>query len=135
MLNYIKTDIISGNIKSGDKLPSVREYASMFKVNPNTMQKALIELENLGLIYTERTNGKFVTTDKKVIEKAKKASKKGHTGYCFRRVLCIDLNIQIKLCFVNINSKILSKFFLRVYSDLSMRCCAKIAQQFAVYML
>lgn len=72
VLNYIKTDIISGNIKSGDKLPSVREYASMFKVNPNTMQKALIELENLGLIYTERTNGKYVTTDNKVIEKNRK---------------------------------------------------------------
>ena len=36
------------------------------------MQKALVELENEGLVYTERTNGKFVTTDIKLIEKVKK---------------------------------------------------------------
>ena len=50
----------------------MREYASLFKVNPNTMQKALIELENLSLIYTERTNGKFVTIDEALITKFKK---------------------------------------------------------------
>lgn len=72
LLDYIKTYIISGQIKSGEKLPSVREFSNMFKVNPNTMQKALIELEELKLIYTERTNGKYVTKDKKLIEKIKK---------------------------------------------------------------
>ncbi len=62
---------MSGVFKSGDKLPSVREFASTFKVNPNTMQKALAELESMKLIYTERTNGKFVTKDDKLIEKLK----------------------------------------------------------------
>ncbi len=71
LLEYLKIYLISGVFKSGEKLPSVREFASTFKVNPNTMQKALSELENMKLIYTERTNGKFVTTDTNLIEKLK----------------------------------------------------------------
>ena len=45
--------------------------AVKFKVNPNTVQKALMELEELKLIYTERTNGKFVTDDQELIDKYK----------------------------------------------------------------
>lgn len=71
LLEYIKIYIISGTFKCGEKLPSVRDFAIIFKVNPNTMQKALIELEEQGLIYTERTNGKYVTKDEKIIEKLK----------------------------------------------------------------
>ena len=71
LLEYLKIYIISGVFKSGDKLPSVRDFSNTFKVNPNTMQKALSELESMNLIYTERTNGKYVTNDKKLIEKLK----------------------------------------------------------------
>ena len=71
LLEYMKIYLISGVFKTGEKLPSVREFAATFKVNPNTMQKALSELESMNLIYTERTNGKYVTKDKKVIEKLK----------------------------------------------------------------
>ena len=71
LLEYLKIYLISGVFKSGDKLPSVREFAATFKVNPNTMQKALAELEDMKLIYTERTNGKYVTKDEKLIEKLK----------------------------------------------------------------
>lgn len=71
VLEYIKIYIMSGVFKSGEKLPSVREFSNSFKVNPNTMQKALTELESLNLIYTERTNGKYVTKDVMVVEKLK----------------------------------------------------------------
>lgn len=71
ILEYMKIYLISGVFKCGEKLPSVREFSTTFKVNPNTMQKALAELENMNLIYTERTNGKYVTKDKKLIEKLK----------------------------------------------------------------
>ena len=71
LVEYIKIYLISGVFKSGEKLPSVREFATTFKVNPNTKQKALAELESLELIYTERTNGKYVTKDEKLIEKLK----------------------------------------------------------------
>ena len=71
-IQQIKIDIISGKLKPGERLMSVREYALDMKVNPNTMQKALVELEEIGLIFTERTNGKFVTNDQKLINKYKK---------------------------------------------------------------
>ena len=71
LLEYMKIYLISGVFKCGEKLPSVREFATTFKVNPNTMQKALSELEGMKLIYTERTNGKYVTNDKRLIEKLK----------------------------------------------------------------
>ena len=72
LVEKIKIEIISGKLKPGEKLPSVRELALIAKVNPNTMQKALIDLEELGFITTERTNGKFVTTDVELIENMKK---------------------------------------------------------------
>jgi len=71
VLEYMKIYLISGVFKCGEKLPSVREFSNTFKVNPNTMQKALAELENMNLIYTERTNGKYVTTENELIEKLK----------------------------------------------------------------
>ena len=71
LVEQLKIYIISGKIKSGEKLPSVRDLALKTKVNPNTMQKALVELEDLKLIYTERTNGKYVTKDQKLLDKFK----------------------------------------------------------------
>ena len=72
LVEQLKIYIISGKIKTGERLLSVRELALQTMVNPNTMQKALSELEDLGLIYTERTNGKFVTSDQKLIDRYKK---------------------------------------------------------------
>ena len=72
LVEKITLEIISGKLKSGERIPSVRELALTAKVNPNTMQKALIELEAEGLVYTERTNGKFVTENKELIKKIKK---------------------------------------------------------------
>ena len=71
LVEQLKIHIISGIILPGDRLPSVRELAIQTKVNPNTMQKALVDLEELKLIYTERTNGKYVTNDEKLINKYK----------------------------------------------------------------
>lgn len=72
LVEQIKIDIIAGNLKPGERLPSVRDFALKNKVNPNTMQKALVELEQLLLVYTERTNGKYVTKDILLINKYKK---------------------------------------------------------------
>ena len=72
IVEKIKILIISGQILPGDRLLSVRDLALEMKVNPNTMQKALVELENEGLVYTERTNGKFVTENKELNNKTKK---------------------------------------------------------------
>lgn len=67
----LKIKIISGEYPPGERLPSVRDLALALKANPNTVQRALGELETDGLIYTERTNGKFVTEDDGLISKYK----------------------------------------------------------------
>lgn len=72
LVEQITINIISGGLAPGERLPSVRDLAFDTKVNPNTMQKALAELEEMGLIFTERTNGKFVTTDVNLIEQIRK---------------------------------------------------------------
>ena len=71
LIKLIEREIVSGRLKNGERIPSVREYANSFKVNPNTMQKALMELEKEGLIYIERTNGKYITEDTELIKKVK----------------------------------------------------------------
>lgn len=71
IVERIQLDIISGVYKPGDKLPSVRDLAATAAVNPNTMQKALAELERTGLVYSHRTSGRFITEDKKMIEDMK----------------------------------------------------------------
>jgi len=72
LVEQLKECIVAGKFKAGEKLPSVREFAMQIKVNPNTVQKALAEIENQQLIYTERTNGKFVTENEELIENVKK---------------------------------------------------------------
>ncbi len=69
LMEELKIRIISGIYVSGSKIPSVRELASEAAVNPNTMQKALSELEREGLVFTNRTSGRFITEDKDMIEK------------------------------------------------------------------
>ncbi|MEG0295151.1 MAG: GntR family transcriptional regulator [Clostridium sp.] len=72
LIEQIELRIISGLYKSGDKLPSVRDMASEASVNPNTMQKALTELERTGLVYSQRTSGRFITDDISKIKAAQK---------------------------------------------------------------
>ena len=63
--------IVSGVFPAGAKMPSVRDLAAEAGVNPNTMQRALADLEREGLLYTQRTSGRFVTEDKEMIEKVR----------------------------------------------------------------
>ena len=67
LLEQIQMRIVCGVYASGERLPSVRELAQEAAVNPNTMQKALAELERTSLIYTQRTAGRFVTEDTALI--------------------------------------------------------------------
>ena len=76
LIEQIQAGIISGYYNLGDKLPSVRELAAEAGVNPNTMQRALAELEQTGLVYTNRTSGRYITSDIEVIKKLKKQSAK-----------------------------------------------------------
>ena len=72
IIERVQMDIITGRYQPGDKLPSVRDLAQEAAVNPNTMQKALSELERSGLIYSQRTSGRFITEDQELIHQMKK---------------------------------------------------------------
>ena len=69
--DIIKSKIIAGIYKPGQKLPSVRELAAEAAVNPNTMQKALSELERSGLVYAQRTSGRYITEDTHIMKHLK----------------------------------------------------------------
>lgn len=72
LIQQIKVGIVSGGFPPGERLPSVRDLATEAGVNPNTMQRAMTELERDGLVYSQRTAGRFVTEDHAVIEAAKR---------------------------------------------------------------
>ena len=68
IIDYFEAEIASGRLEPGGKIEPIRGLAMLFKVNPNTVQKALRELEWNNLLVTDRTNGKFVTSDEKRIK-------------------------------------------------------------------
>lgn len=71
LIERITADIITGIYQPGGKLPSVRDMAAEAGVNPNTMQKALSEMERTNLVYSQRTSGRFITEDLKMIDNLK----------------------------------------------------------------
>lgn len=70
---HIRIDIITGVYPPGERLPSVRELAAIAAVNPNTMQRAMSELEESGLVSALRTTGRFVTEDNEILEHTKRS--------------------------------------------------------------
>ena len=78
LMERIQRSIISGEYRPGDRLPSVRDLAVEAAVNPNTMQKALSELERSGLVYSLRTSGRYITEDADLLEKLKKDQAYSH---------------------------------------------------------
>lgn len=71
LMEKIRHDIVSGIYSPGERLPSVRELALDAAVNPNTMQKALSELERSGIVYSQRTSGRFITEDENMLKRLK----------------------------------------------------------------
>ena len=71
LVDQLKRAVVSGEYAPGGKLPSVRELAADAGINPNTVQRAFGELERDGLVFTQRTSGKFVTEDTEKIETIK----------------------------------------------------------------
>ena len=68
LIVQIEELLVSGTLSPGQRLPSVRDLAAEAGVNPNTMQRALTELERRGLLYSQRTTGRFVTEDGDMIK-------------------------------------------------------------------
>lgn len=86
IVEKLSSDIVSGIYKPGDKLPSVRDFAIEAAVNPNTMQKALTELERLELVYSKRTSGRYITEDTQLIMRYKEILANEEIGHFLTRM-------------------------------------------------
>ena len=78
LIQQVKAGIVTGAFPPGERLPSVRDLATEAGGNPNTMQRALAELERDGLVYSQRTAGRFVTEDNTMINTAKRSLAERH---------------------------------------------------------
>ena len=72
LVEHLQTAVVTGEYPPGSRIPPVRELAGQAGVNPNTMQRALAELERQGLVRSERTSGRYVTDDAARIEAARR---------------------------------------------------------------
>ena len=99
LLEEMKRRIVSGYYKPGEKLLPVRELAQEAKVNPNTMQKALSELERENLVFAVRTTGRYITEDADLIAETKKEFAASHVEnyYTQMRVLGYEKKEMIEL--------------------------------------
>ncbi len=99
LVEILQNKIIAGEYKPGEKLPSVRDFAQEAGVNPNTMQRAFANLEQMGLIVTMRTNGRTVADNPGIISRTGKAKadaeieqfflKMGELGYDRKEALAM----------------------------------------------
>lgn len=92
LVEQLRAALLSGVYHPGQRLPSVRDLSAAAKVNPNTMQRALSQLEDEGLLFTERTNGKFVTLDEARIATLREALAESMTREYLSRLRRIGLS-------------------------------------------
>ena len=99
IIEFFESEISSGRLKAGERINSIRALALQFKVNPNTVQKSLNELERNGLIFTDRTNGKFVSEDEKIIKnlKEKLTRRLGRTVYDQAKMMGLSFDETMQL--------------------------------------
>ncbi len=96
IIELIRVGIANGTYPPGEKMPAVRELAMQAGVNPNTMQRALSELERDGLLHTERTNGRFVTENEGALQALRESLAEAYIAELFdkaRRLGMTDTQI------------------------------------------
>ena len=94
LVEQMKLGIVSGEWIPGQRIPAVRELAVEAGVNPNTMQRALQELERQGLMFSQRTSGRFVTEDREMIEDAKRTLANRHISAFIRQMQALGYTRQ-----------------------------------------
>ncbi|WP_455677703.1 GntR family transcriptional regulator [Sharpea azabuensis] len=94
IIAQIKVMIASGELRAGSKIPPVREMAVEAGVNPNTMQRALTQLEQEGLLYTQRTAGRFVSEDENVMKELRKAMSEQYIADMFHNLEKMGMDKQ-----------------------------------------
>ena len=99
IMNRVRDAIASGELAPGERVASVREMAADFEVNPNTMQRALNELEREGLLVSERTAGRFVTTDRNLIAQLKKEAAEEAADTFRREMMALGFSEEEMIAF------------------------------------
>lgn len=92
LIEQLQAAIVAGALPAGARVPPVRELAAEAGVNPNTMQRALQDLEGRGLIQTQRTAGRTVTTDTRLLEELRSGQARAlaKTFWCQMQTLGLD---------------------------------------------
>lgn len=105
LMESFKTAIVSGELKMGSRLDSVRDLAIEAKVNPNTMQKALSELERIGLVRTERTSGRFITDNQELINSMKEEIAEKEIASFLEKMNALGLDKEFVLKLISNHTK------------------------------
>lgn len=92
IMDQIRGAILSGDYRPGEKIPSVRDLAAQARVNPNTVQHALHELEQEGLLIAHGTNGRFVTEDSQVLQKLRETRIRELAVECAQQFAALGLS-------------------------------------------
>lgn len=100
IVSRIRADILSGKYQADEQIPSVRQLAFEASVNPNTMQRALTELEREGLLYAKGTIGRFVTSDKEVLRMARETMHREAMTNLVDEVLSLGITKEELLAFI-----------------------------------
>lgn len=101
LIEQIKQRIVSGVFAPGQRLPAVREFALDAGVNPNTMQRALAELERDGLVHSQRTAGRFVTEDAALIRQLREELAQAQLQQFFRAMAELGFEREEIIALVN----------------------------------
>lgn len=97
IVDKLRRDILNGAYETGAPFPTVRQLAEEASVNPNTMQRALTELENEGLLISLGTVGRIVTTDVEILEKAKKEELTSFIGEVIKSTKALNIEKDLFL--------------------------------------
>ena len=92
IITAMKIKIASGELLPGSQIKPVRELAMEAGVNPNTMQRALTQLEQEGLLFTMRTSGRFVTENEKVLRAMRRNLSEQYVGELFETLESLGMN-------------------------------------------
>ena len=94
IMEHFRSAVLSGAYPPGSRIPSVRELAALARVNPNTMQRAMAELELSGLLISIGTQGRFVTEDEAVINGLRQQAIRSAVKACAVRFRELGLSMQ-----------------------------------------
>ncbi len=94
IMNVIRGAVLSGSFVPGERIPPVRELAAEARVNPNTMQRALWELEREGLLVGHGTIGRVVTENRQILDALRQRELEKLARECLDRFKTLGLSAQ-----------------------------------------